>query len=88
MKDNWITETTKLMSVVNEKTEKLMKLNLNDEEFHKKHQEIMDFWEAETKKLQNKYPMSNRPKAKPKSSHQINHMTNKYYIHKILNQIY
>ena len=84
MKQNWITETAKLLQSVNKKTEQLLAQNLQDEEFHKRHQAIMDFWESETLRLQNKYPNQNSIKARPKSNHVSQHLTDKYLIAKML----
>ena len=84
MKQNWVNETAKMLKIVNRKTEQLMAENLPEEEFHKRHQEIMNYWDSETLRLQNKYPNHNSIKARPKSSHITRHLTDKYLIHKML----
>ena len=88
MNKNWVTETALMLKKVNDRTEQLLHLNLSDEEFHKRHQEIMDYWDNETLRLREKYPLENSFKARPKSHHLSHHMTNKYQMKKMFNKYY
>lgn len=87
MKHNWETETALMLKNVNAKTEELMALNLPADEFHKRHQEIMDYWDKETKRLQTKYPAPSKPKAIPKANHKTQHLTDKFLIDKLFKKL-
>lgn len=88
MEQNWTNETAEMLRIVNEETKKIMSENLTKEEFQKKHEKIMKFWDEEEKRLREKYPMKRKLKATPKSSHLTTHMTDKYVIKKLLNKFY
>ena len=83
----WEQETAEMLKKINDETEKLLNANLPDEEFHKKHQELIDYWNETSKKIQQNHPLKNKPKARPKHTHQSQHMTEKYLIHKILRDL-
>ena len=84
MNHSWEYETGEMLKKINEETKKLLNANLPDEEFHKKHQELMDYWSETSKIIQQNHPFKNKPKARPKHGHQTHHMTDKYLIHKLL----
>ena len=88
MKKNWVTETAKMLKRVNDKTEHLLKQNLPEEEFHKRHQEIMDYWDAETIRLRKEYPVVHKFQARPKYNHKTTHMSEKFQAKKIFNQFF
>ena len=83
----WEQETAEMLKKINEETDKLLNENLPDEEFHKKHQELIDYWNETSKKIQQNHPFKQRPKARPKHSHHSHHMTERYMIEKILRDI-
>ena len=73
---------------INEETKKLLDANLSIEEFHKKHEELMNFWHETSKKIQQNHKFNNKPKARPKSSHYSHHMSDKYHIEKLFRKLY
>ena len=88
MHKTWEEETALMLKKINDETEMLLEANLPLEEFHKKHQELTDYWHETSKKIQQNHQMSLKPKARPKHHHQTHHMTEKYQIQKILKQFY
>lgn len=88
MNKSWERETAEMLHKINEETRKLLDANLPIEEFHKKHQELMDYWHEASKKIQQNHPMRIKPKARPKHTHHSHHMTEKYHLHKILKQFH
>lgn len=76
-----------MLKKINDETRKLLDANLPIEEFHKKHQELMDYWTETSKKIQNNHPFKNKPKARPKHNHQTHHMSEKYLLYKILKKL-
>ncbi len=87
MNHNWEYETAEMLKRINDETEKLLHANLSDEEFHKKHQELIDYWDATSKKIQEHHPFKHKPKAKPKHGHQTHHMTEKYLLYKLIRKL-
>lgn len=84
MNKTWEAETAQMLKKINDETRKLLDANLPIEEFHKKHQELMDYWHETSKKIQQNHPFTMKPKARPKHHHQTHHMSEKYQLHKIL----
>ena len=84
MNKSWERETAEMLKFINDETEKLLHANLPIDEFHKKHQDLMNYWHETSKKIQSHHPLKNKPKARPKHNHQTHHMSEKYQIHKIL----
>ena len=87
MNKSWEEETAQMLQKINDETKKLLNADLPIEEFHKKHQELMDYWHETSKKIQIHHPLSNKPKAIPKHNHHTHHMTDKYLIHKIIKKL-
>lgn len=88
MAKTWEQETAEMLKIINDETEKLLHANLPTEEFHKKHEELMRFWNETSKKIQQNHPMNLKPKARPKHHHQSHHMTDKFFLNKMLKQLY
>ena len=86
MKKSWEQETAEMLKTINDETEKLLDADLSSEEFHKRHQELMDYWYETSKIIQQNYPFTLKPKARPKHHHQSHHMSEKYQIRKILSK--
>lgn len=86
MKKSWEQETAEMLKTINDETEKLLDSNLSSEEFHKRHQELMDYWYETSKIIQQNHPFTLKPKARPKHHHQSHHMSEKYQIRKILSK--
>lgn len=72
---------------INEETKKLLEEDLSIEEFHKRHDKLMRYWEQETKNLQNHYETIRKTKAIPKHYHISRHLTDKYLLKKLLNKL-
>lgn len=87
MNKSWEHETAEMLKKINDETEKLLTANLTEEEFHKKHQELIDVWSETSKKIQLNHPLTNKPKARPKHGHQTHHMTEKYLLYKLLRKL-
>ena len=87
MTKTWEQETAEMLKKINDETEKLLHANLPEEEFHKKHQELIDYWNETSKKIQLNHPLKNKPKAHAKHNHQSHHMTEKYMLKKILKDL-
>lgn len=88
MNKSWEQETAEMLKTINDETEKMLNSNLSAEEFHKKHEELMTFWNETSKKIQENHLNENKFKARPKPSHQTTHMTDKYLIEKLLRKLY
>lgn len=86
MELNWTSETAEMLKKINEETDKLIKEDLPIEEFHKKHNKLMQFWDEEEKRLKNKYPSPNKLKAIPKNRHITTHMADRFLLRKMLNK--
>ena len=84
MHKSWDHETAQMLKRINDETEKLLNSNLSAEDFHKKHQELVDYWNETSKKIQQHNNLKYKPKARPKQSHHTHHMSEKYLIEKIL----
>ncbi|MBO5954437.1 MAG: hypothetical protein J6Q13_00530 [Clostridia bacterium] len=87
MTKTWEQETAEMLKKINDETEKLLHSDISEEEFHKKHQELIDYWNETSKKIQQNHPFKRKPKAHPKHNHQSHHMTEKYMLKKILRNI-
>ena len=88
MHKTWEEETAQMLKFINDETEKLLNTNLTTDEFHKKHQELMDYWHETSKKIQQNHPLTLKPKARPKHHHQTHHMSEKYQIQKLLSKFH
>ena len=87
MNHSWEYETAEMLKKINDETEKLLHANLTDEEFHKKHNELIDYWDETSKKIQQNHPLKNKPKARPKHNHNTHHMTEKYLLYKLIRKL-
>ena len=87
MNKTWEHETAEMLQHINNETEKLLNATLSAEDFHKKHQELVDYWNATSKKIQQHHPLKYKPKARPKHAHNTHHMSEKYLIEKILKKL-
>ncbi len=82
----WEKETSQMLERINDETEKLLTSNLTTDEFQRKHQELMDFWQEASKRIQENYELLLKPKARPKHNHSSNHMSEKYKVRKALSK--
>lgn len=87
MGQNWISETAVMLNKINKETKQLLEEDLSVEEFHKRHEKLMRYWEQETKRLQNTYENIRKTKAIPKHSHITRHLTDKYLLKKLFRKI-
>lgn len=88
MNKSWEQETAEMLEKINEETEKLLTSNLPRDEFHKKYQEIIDFWNETSKRVQQNHPLNHKPKARPKYAHHSHHMSDKYHLEKMFRKLY
>ena len=52
------------------------------------HKKLMKFWDDESNRLKEKYPIKRQTKAIPKTNHLSRHMTDRFIMKKLLNKFY
>ena len=75
------------LNKIHEETQRLLDEELSIEEFHKRHEKLMKYWEQETMRLQTCYETVRKTKAIPKHYHITRHLTDKYLLKKLLNKL-
>ena len=87
MKTTWEEEISHMLNTIDIETEKLLNSNLSNDDFHKKHQELTDYWHETLQRIQHKHTLTFKPKARPKHNHYSHHMNEKYHIKKLISKL-